>query len=53
MEQSSSRKSNSRSACQEILCPLWDPKVITVFARDRHWPLSWGRWIQCGFLYDL
>jgi hypothetical protein len=25
---------------------LWDPKLISVFARGRHWSLSWARSIQ-------
>jgi hypothetical protein len=31
---------------QELPSVLWYPKVITVFTRALHWPLSWARSIQ-------
>lgn len=47
MEQTSSRETNSHSASKLVRADFYGTWIFfTEFTRDRHWYLSWVRWIQ-------
>jgi hypothetical protein len=53
MEQHPSWEANSCTVSQEITHLLWNLKVHTMFARTRHWSLSWTRWSQFTSLHSV